>query len=448
MNTPLSPHAGLRPFSALARFNYDKPVAGGDTVAGGAGPDVTATITKGLDDINKRFDDVPSKSDVTALNTKVVELEQTVKAIRVHPGEDRVYERVQDDPKLGFNSVGHYLMEVHKAGENAIPHDERLKFLQKAPTGASVADSASLGYTIPPAFNNMIWDGMNKEPDNLFGRTDQYTVPGETLEFLANAETSRATGSRWGAIQGYWLSEAGTITASKPKLRKVKIEPQELGGLVYLTDKLLARSPVALTQLVNKAVTSELLFMANDAIINGTGAGQPQGVLNAACTVSVSKETGQAAATVVTQNIDKMWSRLHPRSRGSAAWFINVDVEPQLQQLVQEVGTGGIPLYRPPGGLSDAPFGALKGRPVIPIEFCATLGTVGDILLLDLGAYITGVYGDGIKTAASMHVKFVNAETAFRFMYAVDGQPWLAAAITPYKGSNTLSPFVSLATRA
>ena len=42
----------------------------------------------------------------------------------------------------------------------------------------------------------------------------------------------------------------------------------------------------------------------------------------------------------------------------------------------------------PPGGLSGQPYGTLLGRPVIPIEQCSTLGTVGDIILADLKQFI------------------------------------------------------------
>lgn len=49
----------------------------------------------------------------------------------------------------------------------------------------------------------------------------------------------------------------------------------------------------------------------------------------------------------------------------------------------------------------------------------------------------------------SIHLRFDYGETAFRFMFEIDGQPWIAEPLTPFKGSaNTLSPFVTLATRA
>ena len=357
-------------------------------------------------------------------------------------------DRVLDDPKHGFAGVGEFGAAVHAACDPSRGHaiDERLR-MQAAATGNQQSVGSDGGYLVPPEFSNMIWDGMNQDPDNLLAMTDNYTVTGESLSFPANAETSRANGSRYGGVQGYWLSEAAQITSSKPTFRQVRIEPQELAVLVYATDKLL-RNTTALDQYISRAATAEINFLVSDAIVNGTGAGQPKGILSSASRVTVAKETGQAASTIVADNLDKMWSRLHPKSRANAVWFINVDIEPQLQKLQQEIGTGGVPLYRPAGGLAGSPLATLKGRPVMPIEYCQTLGTEGDIILADMSAYCTGTRGGGVNSAMSIHLRFDYAETAFRFMFEADGQPWLASAITPKNGSNTLSPFVTLATRS
>lgn len=357
-------------------------------------------------------------------------------------------DRAMSDPKHGFKSVGEFGAAVHAACDPSRSYaiDERLR-MQAAATGNQQSVGADGGYLVPPEFSNMIWDGMNADPDNLLAMTDNYTVTGESLSFPANAETSRANGSRFGGVQGYWISEPGQIANSKPKFRQVRIEPQELAVLVYATDKLL-RNTTALDQYISRAATSEINFLVSDAIVNGTGTGQPKGILSSASRVTVAKETGQAASTIVAKNLDKMWSRLHPKCRANAVWFINVDTEPQLQELSQEVGTGGVPLYRPAGGLAGSPLATLKGRPVMPIEYCQTLGTEGDIILADMSAYCTGTRGGGVNSAMSIHLRFDYAETAFRFMFEADGQPWLASAITPKNGTNTLSPFVTLATRS
>jgi hypothetical protein len=80
-------------------------------------------------------------------------------------------------------------------------------------------------------------------------------------------------------------------------------------------------------------------------------------------------------------------------------------------------------------------------------EYCATLGTVGDIQLLDLSQYFLIDKG-GIRADSSMSVRFLYNERAFRWLYRCDGQPSWNSALTPLNGTNTLSPFVNLATRS
>ncbi len=350
------------------------------------------------------------------------------------------------DPSRGFRNMGEFAAIVAAGSIPGAIRDERL-IIGAAANGLNQGVGADGGFLVPPSFSQAIWDGMNQAPDDLLSRTDRYTVEGESLTFNANAETSRATGSRYGGIQAYWIAEADQITKSAPKFRQVKLEPQQLAVLVYLTDKLMRNSPVALEQYVTRAASEEISFMTGDSIINGTGVGKPKGILASASRVTVSKETGQAAATVVKANIDKMWSRMHPRARANAVWYVNIDTEPQLENMSMAVGTGGVPVYLPAGGVADAPLARLKGRPVMPIEFAQTVGTEGDIILADLSTYASGVQG-GLETAMSMHLRFDYAENVLRFMFAVDGQPWLASPITPFKGSNTLSSVVTLATRA
>jgi HK97 family phage major capsid protein len=150
---------------------------------------------------------------------------------------------------------------------------------------------------------------------------------------------------------------------------------------------------------------------------------------------------------VLAENVINMWARIWSKSRATAAWFINQDIEPQLYQLNLAVGTGGQLVYMPPGGLSASPHGTLMGRPVIPTEFNATLGTQGDIVLADWTQYKLATVG-GTQVASSMHVQFVTDQMAWRFTARYDGQATWQAALTPYKGSNTQSPFVTLDTRS
>jgi HK97 family phage major capsid protein len=186
--------------------------------------------------------------------------------------------------------------------------------------------------------------------------------------------------------------------------------------------------------------------MTEDAIFRGDGAGKPLGFLNSPAKVSVAKESGQASKTIVYENVVKMWSRMWARSRANAVWFINQDVEPQLYTMSQVIGTAGVPVYLPANGISGQPYGTLFGRPVIAVEYADTVGNEGDISFVDLSQFVLADKG-GVQAASSMHVNFLQDEMVFRITYRVDGQPIWHSALTPYKGANTLSPFITLAAR-
>jgi HK97 family phage major capsid protein len=169
--------------------------------------------------------------------------------------------------------------------------------------------------------------------------------------------------------------------------------------------------------------------------------------------VSITKESSQVAATIWGANIVKMWARMPSRSRPTSVWLINQDCEQQLWGLgLLSYGaaatTDVIPLYFPAGSLmNQGQYGVLMGRPVLPIEYCQTLGTKGDIFLVDPQQYLLVDKAGGLQTASSIHVRFLQDEQTFRVTYRVDGQPLWSSAVTPANGSNTLSPFISLDTR-
>jgi HK97 family phage major capsid protein len=343
-----------------------------------------------------------------------------------------------------FRTMGEQLRAVLAAGS---PGGEMDRRLTRAATGMGEAVPSDGGFLFQPDFSATL---MQKtiETGQVLSRCSRIPVgPGKNgLVMNAINETSRADGSRWGGIRAYWADEAEEKTGSKPKLRQMTLTLKKLIGLCYATDELL-EDATALEAVIMNGFSKEFGFKGDDAVVNGTGAGQPLGIMNSPALVTVPIETGQAAATVVVENIVNMWSRCMAGNRQNAVWFINQDVEPQLFTMGITVGLGGSPIYMPPGGLSASPYATLMGRPVIAIEQCQTLGTAGDIILADLSEYVLIDKGN-MQSAQSIHVRFIYDETAFRFVLRIDGQPGWNSALTPFKGSNTKSPFVTLATRA
>jgi HK97 family phage major capsid protein len=345
-----------------------------------------------------------------------------------------------------FKSLGQQLVSVMQAGQNPHATDQRLLDIQAAALGLNEGVPSAGGFLVQTDFAAELLKAVYAT-GILPGKTDRRPVSENANGMKINAidETSRVDGSRQGGVQVYWTGEAGAFTSSKPTFRQIELTLNKLSGLYYATDEEL-RDTSNLEANVTAFFSEEFGFKLDDAIVRGSGAGQPLGFLGHAGTVSVAKETTQDAATILAENIQKMFSRLLPRSLGNAEWYINQACWPQLFQLAQAVGVGGVPVFLPPGGLSAAPFGTLLGRPITPIEHCAALGTVGDIMLADLSQYLMIEKG-GLEAASSMHVQFLTDEMTFRFILRTDGQPKRNSVLTPYKGSDTLSAFVTLATR-
>ncbi len=372
------------------------------------------------------------------------------------PAQNETKEERRRRVAQGF---GEQLFQVRKAAmiQNSAAGgeiDKRLFELQRradlqkrAPSGSSESIAEDGGFLIQPDMANEVLV-LAHDVGQVYQRVDKLPLSEATnaIKIPAVNETSRADGSRFGGIQMFWENEAASLVGSKPSFRLIELVTKKLTGLYYATSEVLNDARL-LGALAMKGFGEEMAFKLDDGVIRGTGAGQLRGILNANALVSVSKETGQAAATIVYENIKKMWGRMWSRSRQNAVWFINQDCEQQLYGMVQVVGTAGAPVYLPPGGASSQPYAMLFGRPVIPIEQCSTLGTIGDIILADFGEYVFVDKGD-MQTAASMHVRFIFDEQVYRYIYRCDGDSKWAVPLTPAHGSNTLSPFIALQTRS
>lgn len=366
------------------------------------------------------------------------------KLLAIEP-EDRSSEKPEVKPtpakdnEKRFSSFGEQLMAAYRAAMPGGKVDERLS--TRAASGLNETTPSDGGFLVQQDFVTELLK-RTYETGILASKVKKIPISTNANGMKINAidEDSRANGSRWGGVQTYWEGEADELTASKPKFRQMELSLKKLTGLCYATDELL-QDAAALEAVIRQAFAEEFGFKIDDAILSGSGEGEPLGILNSGAIVTVAKEASQTDIITV-ENLIKMWNRLWSRSRANAVWYINQELEPYLYTLK----IGDKPVYIPAGGLSEKPYGTLFGRPVVPIEQCSAAGEVGDIILADIGQYLLIDKG-GVKSASSIHVRFLYDENVFRFIYRVDGKPIWTKPLTPYKGSATVSPFVTLAKR-
>jgi HK97 family phage major capsid protein len=432
-----------------------------------------------IEEVNpeKAAKDVVMKEFTTSIKTMVTDSIKSVMSELVidTPGDAKIklhvgQERELLDPKEGYDCSGSFVQDVFHSKNGTTPNERLKSYMDRklarltdlatkagSPSGQSESIGEDGGILVPDDFSNELLRKTFDEND-LLSRVKKFPTKHNSLDFKTVIETSRATGSRHGAIRSYWMDEAEQYTSSKVKFGTLSMKLHKLGSLVYMTDELLSDSPFALTAFLSDMVSKEMAFMIGDAIIRGNGIAKPLGILDAGnkSKIEITKETSQVAKTIVAENIDKMWQRMPAYLRKNAIWLINQDAEAALNKLHYEflviesaanVGGYGFPLYIPPGGISNNPSGVLKGRPVIVSEFCETLGTAGDLILANLDEYLMLTKG-GITSAMSIHLRFDYDEQVMKFMYRIDGEPWWNAPLTPYKGTDTLSPFLTIAVRA
>lgn len=298
------------------------------------------------------------------------------------------------------------------------------------------------GFLVPAEFRDSIMKVVEGET-SLLSRCDSSTTSRNSVTHPKDEQTPWGTAG----IRAYWESEATAVTQAGIKFQGDTLRLNKLFARVDVTDELLEDAPQLDNYLRMKA-PEVMTSVINLAIIQGNGVGKPLGFMNSPALVTVAAETSQPADTVHHRNIVKMWSRMYAPCRANAIWLVNQDVEPQFHLMSFRDGTSTpVPAYLPPGGLSATPYGTLLGRPVIPVQGMETLGDLGDIALVDLSKYRALTKSGGARVDTSIHLKFDTDETVYRFIFRLGGTPWWSAPISPRDGSNTLSPFVTLATR-
>jgi len=335
-----------------------------------------------------------------------------------------------------FRTFGEFLATMSPMTINRGGIDGRLKVL-----GEGQGDQG--GFLVPEQFTAQLL-ALALEDSVVRSRAFRLPMTSLTLALPTIVDTTHAT-NVFGGVRGYWTPESGSYTSSEPSFGRVQLTAKKLTGYTSAANELLADAAISLEALLLRLFPAALQYFEDDAFINGVGGGQPVGILNADALVTVAKETGQAATSIVSENIDKMYSRMLPSSRANAVWVAHPDTLPQIVAMSRAVGTGGSAVMMT--SMAGAAPASLYGRPLILSEKCQTLGTAGDIYFVDFGYYIVGDR-QSLSMAASPHVRFQNDETVWRFTQRVDGRPWLESALTPRNGTNTLSPFVNLATRS
>lgn len=243
----------------------------------------------------------------------------------------------------------------------------------------------------------------------------------------------------YGGFKASYEGEATKLTDKNPKLRDVNLAAKKFTGFIRMSNEVYQDSGNGANKMIQLSGDG-ISWNRDKAFLKGSGSGEPLGVLNSPCLISVEPEAGQAAGTIVYKNILKMLSRLWSGSFNNSVWLAHPTVLPDLMSLIVTSGSH-VPVLKE----RDGSF-SLLGRPLIFTEKVESQGIQGDIVLADFSQYVVGLREE-MRFDVSEHIFFDSDEIAARIIERHDGTPIWNEPLTLADGATQVSPFVTLAAR-
>ena len=291
------------------------------------------------------------------------------------------------------------------------------------------------GYLVPDEFMARLLQ-VNKATNNLVNMVTRLPVNSVSgnIPSLDNytAVTANVGASPFsGGMLSTQTAEGGTLTETQPTFKEVTWRLEKVGGYTEVSNEMVADSAIAIEMLLTNLIGITQANKLEYYILNGTGAGQPTGILNSPAAVGVAAGSGGTFTLADTLNI---MDRFMPIG-GSPIWVMTPGMMVEYAQF-ETSGGGGVFQANIAAGMPNT----LYGYPIVHSMHMPPPND-NDVLLLDPTSYVLFEKGN-LSIDFSEHVSFLTDKGTWRFTQRCDGKMWLNSAITPSNGGSTLSPAV------
>jgi len=265
---------------------------------------------------------------------------------------------------------------------------------------------------------------------------------------------SQASGAQaLGGMTFAWAAEGAAITPTAPEFGKAVLEARKAAAyLQHVPDELIDDAAGAIGDYLVRVIAMGYAWFEDDFFIQGSGVGEPQGLISAPCAVGIDRTTANA---VTFLDVVAMLKALHPAAKQagltpgveSTSWLLSAAAFDQVLELYYN--PSGSEVVPPSGWLSlgdGYQVGpSLLGLPLRVTDHQPALGTTGDVILADLGNYLIGDRMEMTVELSRDGDGFADAATNFRVRARTDGRYWIQSSTTTEAGQ-TVSPVVVLDT--
>lgn len=189
----------------------------------------------------------------------------------------------------------------------ATTHDpEHLKHVKALSEG----DNASGGYLVPTEFRAQLVEDLKDSP-----------VMRSLVTVIPMASDSLELPTLASDVQTSWGSENTAISTTTARFGTLTFAPYRLNTMMYTSRELVADSAISVVPLITRLFTQAIGRAEDTAIINGSGTGQPTGLMTGIASIS-GIDNGNDDA-VLADNIKRLPFRLGTQYRRNARWVMN-----------------------------------------------------------------------------------------------------------------------------
>lgn len=184
---------------------------------------------------------------------------------------------------------------------------------------------ANGGYLVPEEYDHRLIDILDEE--NVMRKLGtRITTSGEHKINIAATKPAAA-----------WIEEGGALTFGDATFDQIILDAHKLHVAIKVTEELLYDNAFNLENYIMQQFGKALANAEEDAFINGTGTGQPLGILAATGGADVGVTAKSATAITADELIDLIYSLKRPY-RKSAAFLLNDQTLAAIRKLKDNYG--------------------------------------------------------------------------------------------------------------